>query len=303
MTSTSETSAPASAAMIETTSKVTAVHIDGLAVMKIVKHCQDALPTMVTGSLLGMMMAETGVLEITHAFPFPEQKVDGAGGMDGHEYQLEMMKMLREVNVDNNCVGWYQSALMGAYSTSTLVENQLGYQTDLTPNAVVLLYDPQQTNNGNLVLRAYRLSSACIDSLAKQNNAFISPSKFFEEIPVYMKNNGLASALLYEISTGNEADRFNCDYEQFNLDKDAYIEKNLELMCNWVDDLANEQYKFQYYVRQQRKENASGEAPKRLENLLINHQIRQYCDQMDKYTSGSFGKLFLASNLQKGSNE
>ena len=74
-------------------------------------------------------------------------------------------------------------------------------------------------------------------------------------------------------------------------------------MCNCVDDLANEQYKFQYYVRQQRKENASGEAPKRLENLLINHQIRQYCDQMDKYTSGSFGKLFLASNLQKGSNE
>lgn len=30
MTSTSETSAPASAAVIETTSKVTAVHIDGL---------------------------------------------------------------------------------------------------------------------------------------------------------------------------------------------------------------------------------------------------------------------------------
>ena len=271
--------------------------------MKIVKHCQDALPTMVTGSLLGMMMAETGVLEITHAFPFPEQKDDSTGGMDGHEYQLEMMKMLREVNVDNNCVGWYQSMLMGAYSTSTLVENQLGYQTDLSPNAVVLLYDPQQTNKGNLVLRAYRLSSACIDSLTKQNNAFISPSKFFEEIPVYMKNNGLASALLYELSLSNEADRFNCDYEQFNLDKDAYVEKNLELMCSWVDDLANEQYKFQYYVRQQRKESSSSEAPRRLENLLINHQIRQYCNQMDKYSSGAFGKLFLASNLQKDSTK
>ena len=243
-------------------------------------------------------MAEKGILEITHAFPFPEQKNDS--GADGHEYQLEMMKMLREVNVDNNCVGWYQSMLMGSYSTSALVENQKGYQMDLSPNAVVLLYDPQQTNKGNFVLRAYRLSSACMDALASEKNVFISPSKFFEEIPVYMKNNSLASAMIYNLSLGKDADRFNCDFEQFNLDKDAYIEKNLELMCNWVDDLANEQYKFQYYVRQQRKDLGTSDAsPRRLENLLINNQIRQYCDQVDKYAGGSFGKLFLASNLQK----
>ena len=266
--------------------------------MKIVKHCQDALPSMVTGSLLGMIMAEKGILEITHAFPFPEQKNDS--GADGHEYQLEMMKMLREVNVDNNCVGWYQSMLMGSYSTSALVENQKGYQMDLSPNAVVLLYDPQQTNKGNFVLRAYRLSSACMDALGSEKNVFVSPSKFFEEIPVYMKNNSLASAMIYNLSLGKDADRFNCDFEQFNLDKDAYIEKNLELMCNWVDDLANEQYKFQYYVRQQRKDLGTSDAsPRRLENLLINNQIRQYCDQVDKYAGGSFGKLFLASNLQK----
>ena len=139
--------------------------------MKIVKHCQDALPSMVTGSLLGMIMAEKGILEITHAFPFPEQKNDS--GADGHEYQLEMMKMLREVNVDNNCVGWYQSMLMGSYSTSALVENQKGYQMDLSPNAVVLLYDPQQTNKGNFVLRAYRLSSACMDALGSEKNVFV----------------------------------------------------------------------------------------------------------------------------------
>jgi len=278
--------------------------------MKIVKHCQDSLPSMVTGSLLGMMLDDDGILEITHAFPFPEQKDNGGDkNMDGHEYQLEMMKMLREVNVDNNCVGWYQSMLTGSYSTSTLVENQQGYQTDLSPNAVVLLYDPQQTNKGNLVLRAYRLSRECMELLStQQKNVFLSPSKFFEEIPVYMKNNGLTTAMLYELSQRSNVDHFNCDFEQFNLDKDSYIEKNLELMCNWVDDLANEQYKFQYYVRQQKKQQQnegedSGSTPRRLESLLINHQIRQYCDQMEKSSSGSFGKLFLANNLQKGSGK
>eukprot|EP00814_Leptocylindrus_danicus_P001955 CAMPEP_0116032668 /NCGR_PEP_ID=MMETSP0321-20121206/18313_1 /TAXON_ID=163516 /ORGANISM="Leptocylindrus danicus var. danicus, Strain B650" /LENGTH=293 /DNA_ID=CAMNT_0003508161 /DNA_START=30 /DNA_END=911 /DNA_ORIENTATION=+ len=284
------------ASVIDAKQKVTAVHIDGLAVLKIVKHCQDSLPTMVTGSLLGLMV-ENGVLEITHAFPFPDQPKDGSGDddMDGHEYQLEMMKMLREINVDNNCVGWYQSMLTGSYSTSTLVENQQGYQTDLSPNAVVLLYDPQQTLKGNLVLRAYRLSSACMNAMLKQNNSFISPSKFFEEIPIHIKNNGLANALLYDLNA-NDGGRFKCDYEQLDLEKDSYVEKNLELMCSWVDDLANEQHKFQYYARHQKKDD---DAPKRLESLLINHQIRQYCDQMDRFAGSNFGKLFLAKSLRK----
>ena len=73
--------------------------------MKIVKHCHDALPAMVTGSLLGLAV-DGGVLEITHAFPSPD---NGKDDEIDDEFQLEMMRMLREVNVDNNCVGWYRS--------------------------------------------------------------------------------------------------------------------------------------------------------------------------------------------------
>lgn len=32
---------------------------------------------------------------------------DEEGDPDGATYQLEMMRCLREVNVDNNTVGWY----------------------------------------------------------------------------------------------------------------------------------------------------------------------------------------------------
>lgn len=42
-------------------------------------------------------------------------KLQGRGGeeddeveADGANYQLEMMRCLREVNVDNNTVGWYE---------------------------------------------------------------------------------------------------------------------------------------------------------------------------------------------------
>merc|ERR1711971_615492 len=82
--------------------------------------------------------------------------------IDGHEFQLEMMRMLREVNVDNNCVGWYQSMYLGSYSTSSLVDNQLSYQTDLSPNAVVVLYDPMQTARGDVVMKCLRLTEECV---------------------------------------------------------------------------------------------------------------------------------------------
>lgn len=34
---------------------------------------------------------------------------------EGEGYQLEMMRCLREINVDNNMVGWYQSTYSGSF--------------------------------------------------------------------------------------------------------------------------------------------------------------------------------------------
>ena len=60
--------------------RVREVVIDGLAVLKIVKHCNENLPTMVAGSLLGLDV--DGVLDVTYAYPFPAAKsgeADGSG--------------------------------------------------------------------------------------------------------------------------------------------------------------------------------------------------------------------------------
>mmetsp|Transcript_28007 Transcript_28007/g.40088 ORF Transcript_28007/g.40088 Transcript_28007/m.40088 type:complete len:350 (+) Transcript_28007:124-1173(+) len=342
------------AAILTTEERVDAVHIDGLAALKIIKHCQESLPQMVTGSLLGLSVGK--VLEITHAFPFPEPVKKGssleqnnevvdelfqaADHMDGHEYQLEMMKMLREVNVDNNCVGWYQSMYLGSYSTQSLLENQLSYQTDLSSNAVVILYDPIQTTHGKLTLKCLRLTDECVTALNQNKNAFVDPKRIFEELPVTFTNPGLIQALLCDISQGTYDEPFHYPtktaiddgedpfstktttlFDNLDLSTNPYLEKHLEFLCSWVDDLASEQQKFNFYARSLARQDhvknragnkggrqteadtlegwASPDAPRRIESLLITNQIRNYCDQVNQFAGTGFGKLFLASSVHK----
>lgn len=326
------------AAVLEPEEPITAVHIDGLAVLKIVKHCQESLPSLVTGSLLGLVV-QNGVLEITHAFPFPQPASatdnlappSDTAELDGTEFQLEMMKMLREVNMDNNCVGWYQSIVLGSYPLG-LLENQSEYQTELSPHAVVLLYDPIQTTRGNLTLKCVRLTPEALVWLSKSENSFLDPSGMLEEVPVTIQQSSLVSALLHNVSTGHYAavaedavhgevaPVFDADttFDTMDLSTNPYLEKHLEYLTTWVDDLAAEQTKFNYYTKglargenrrnkQQNNETAvdakeawkSAEAPRRLDSLLISNQIRSYCDQVDQFADGGFGKLFLAEGLHK----
>ena len=153
----------------------------------------------------------------------------------------------------------------------------------------------------------------------------MDPKGIFEQVPVELTNLGLVKALLTDISATPSTATKPADglydigtdptLDLLDLSTAPYLEKHLEYMCSWVDDLVNEQYKFQYYQRQLarsgkdwRKRNkeegdtdgwASSDAPRRIESLLISQQIRSYCDQMDEFSEGGLGKLFLAGGLQK----
>jgi translation initiation factor 3 subunit H len=52
-------------------------------------------------------------------------------------------------------------------------------------------------------------------------------------------------------------------------------------------------------VTQQEKTWASSDAQRRMESLLMAHQIRMYCDQVDCFAISSFGKIFLMGGLNK----
>jgi translation initiation factor 3 subunit H len=277
------------------------------ALMKIIKHCHESLPNMVNGTLLGLAL-DSGVLEITHSFPNPGSGKAGPSPDEiyiDEDHQIEMMRMLREVNVDNNCVGWYQAMYLGIYSTPTVLEQQFSYQTDLSPNAVAILYDPLQSAHGDFCLKAYRLSDTALKMKEEGRNDFLEPSQIFEQLPVTFTNPSLATAMLQDWTPPSDL-----DLDRLDMSTQPYLEKHLELMCGWVDELAAEQQKFQYYTRHLARSSggnkgkiaagwASLEAPRRMEALLVTNQIEEYCEQMDKFTSGGLGKLFLAGGLHK----
>ncbi|KAG0574890.1 hypothetical protein KC19_VG300300 [Ceratodon purpureus] len=45
------------------------VQIEGLVALKIIKHCKECMPALVTGQLLGLDIGS--ILEVTNCFPFP----------------------------------------------------------------------------------------------------------------------------------------------------------------------------------------------------------------------------------------
>jgi translation initiation factor 3 subunit H len=318
------------------------VIIDGLAVLKIVKHCNDSLPSLVAGSLLGLDV--DGRLEITYSYSFPiprennGQKGDGVEELDGNEYQIEMMKMLRDVNVDNNCVGWYQSMFLGTICTNDVVGYQYSYQSseELSNNSVVIMYDPIQSQKGILVLKAFRLTDKFMELKRTNANQFIRPSEILEELPLKIRNVGHVSAFLrcLEDSHKNELD---CDFDPLSMNKEeVYAEKHLELLTSMLDDLVGEQIRFQKYsqsIAKTRQEHIrwlmkrvqdnieardagdyemstslqeSGlkplyDAPPRNDPLILMGQIDRYCKQVNEHVDGSIHKLLLTSKLNSAS--
>ena len=141
--------------------------------MKVIKHCSQTFPTSATGFLVGMDALST--LQVTNSFPFPTIDIPPT---DGHHdnnaasnlaaaaprakantaYQIEMIKKLREVNVDANNVGWYTSANLGNFVNLNMIENQYHYQKELNERTITLVHDVSRSSQGSLSLRAFRLS-------------------------------------------------------------------------------------------------------------------------------------------------
>jgi translation initiation factor 3 subunit H len=126
-------------------------------------------------------MEKNGVLEITNSFPYPEVVIAPSDGQNDKAadkaadlaaaaprskqniaYGNEMIKFLREVNVDANNVGWYTSTSMGNFVNLNTIENQFYYQSQLNERTVALIYDVSRSSQGTLNLRAYRLSPSFV---------------------------------------------------------------------------------------------------------------------------------------------
>jgi translation initiation factor 3 subunit H len=244
------------------------VQLDGRVILQIAKHSRDSSPQLVTGQLLGLDVGNT--LEVTSSFPFPSvdqdenQNQQGIQEEEGANYQLEMMRMLREVNVDNNTVGWYQSTTMGSYYTEELIETFVDYAESIE-RCVCIVYDPSVNDDGMFGLKAIRLTEQFLKTFkecggnmtsAKIAGKGLKWSDVIEEIPIVISNSVLVSAMMSQLDANadgrverDENKLTKEDLNRLHLNSAPFSQKSLEFLSESMDDLVQEQQKVAYYHR------------------------------------------------------
>lgn len=249
-----------------TAAQITEVHVDALAALRIIKHCRESLPSTVTGQIQGV--DNDGILQITNSFPFtasagPDEVDAGevdVDDMDGSQYQVSMLKRLRQMNYDVNTCGWYRTADPALFEAG-VVEDQFTYQQTF-PHSVVLVYDPSR--QGNLALVAYRLTPKFMQMRAAAPSGRFTMeglltnkltfSKVFQAVPVKIHNTSFASALIQQLMYDNglpdesklsmpsptfaslleETAGLSPNYDNLELNFDNYLEQRLENMIQEV---------------------------------------------------------------------
>lgn len=243
---------------------IRSVQLDGLVLLKIMKHCKENVSKVVTGSLLGCDF--DGRLEVTHVYASPSGESEDSIA----NYQLEMMKHLRKVNVELNNVGWYQSAFLSNFLRRDIVDAQFDFQTRI-PASVLVVHDVRRTTAGSLALKAYRLTDSFMKSYSKPAAAAsdsktpankkaaaavagaadkdkqFETSVIFEEIPIKVHNSHLVHGFLYEL---REQKAMRCDFDRLALSTSSFLEKNLDMLGAFIEDFSTEQGKFSYHSRQ-----------------------------------------------------
>lgn len=255
----------------------------------------------------------------------------------GASYQIEMMRCLREVNADNNTVGWYQSASpSGGYQTAELIETFVSYHESIK-KCVCLVYDPRRSARGALALKAVRLSDKFIQRFKEHKlagkdlrEAGVGWRDVFVEIPVKVHSPSLAQALVADL---DPAPRVTApDLERLDLAGGAYLGQTVAALVEGVDDILAEQTKISAYhrsvARQQqhmaqwlakrRQENAARRAageealpeedpaafrpipePPVLDQYLAVGQLAGGCERAAGACAAGIGKLYLAQALQR----
>ncbi|PGH20802.1 eukaryotic translation initiation factor 3 subunit H [Polytolypa hystricis UAMH7299] len=278
--------------------------------MKIIKHSSQTFPTVATGSIVGLDVR--GTLEVTNSFPFPVVDVPAESHFEGVPqnaaasapraksnalYQTEMIRMLREVNIDANNVGWYTSSNMGNFVNLNVIENQYHYQKELSERTVTLVHDVSRSSQGTLCLRAFRLSPQFMTAF--KENKFtteqLQKSNFryqdiFVELPVQIHNSHLLTSYLHQLpasppsepldlppsltalNEGRLASSFALtpNFDNLSLSIDPFLEKNCDLLLESIETHHTENNNFQYYQRSLAREQvkiAAWQAKRKAENM------------------------------------
>jgi len=177
------------------------------------------------------------------------------------QYQLEMMRLLRDVNVDHNTVGWYQCVPTDfagiSWLTETLVDTQYRYQKKFGVKCVFVIYDGSKASNQSLGIRAFRLSEKFCQAyktgkFATSNlqNFQLSDSSVLEEFPVTLRTSPLQKVLLSEIEK-HQPEIFpsaSNRLESLSVEVPA-IQRQLEAINDGLEEWQQDQNSWAYWWR------------------------------------------------------
>jgi len=249
-------------------------------------------------------------MQVTHSFGYVQKGSEEAGAQqdEGEQYQIDMQRLLREVHVDANTIGWYQTTHLGQFFSNTVIETQYLFQREI-PSSILLVYDPLQAAIGKPSFKALRLSQKFMEKHAElqTNTAALNdfpPSEMFNEFPVYIHSPAIVEAFLVDWSLMDATS--TTQIEALDTENQVFLERNMQLLISALQDLAEEQQKLQNFERQagrQQPDKGKGRGyrnnasqPRQLDTMILSQQIQNYCKQINEFSGDSFGKLFLLSN-------
>ena len=317
----------------KTTDKPT-VHIEGLVLLKVIKHCEEYLEQSqaVTGSLLGLRTRD--VIEITQCFSIPSTDVKAT-----QNFQKEMLGLMESCREDNYTMGWYRSAVNGRYLSEYTIQSQYKYQ-QTSPSAICLVYDPTASKNGRLLIRAFRLTNKFV-KFYKTNefgptmisNFNLNSDDIFEELSIKIHNSHLVHAFLFELRNVKE---LKCQFDRLHHNYQDPLINNLKQLSNSIDSYASETQHFKNYYRscknvqtrkqeylerlhsenRDRKSRGLGQRqipddlhrifpqdpePNRLESTTLTAQMESYTKEISTNVIQGLSKLFMTQSFQSNS--
>lgn len=231
------------------------------------------------------------------------------------------------------------NALMFVYDAVRSLGGSLSIRCFRLSDAFMAAYESQSLTLESMKQVSLSASSIFEEVPLRIRNSHLATALLAQLQKVAKKAGGQAgytcpTSIAAESSIGGAAD---FTFDRLDLSATHFIHKNLTSLTTSVGELASQQGQLQQYERRlanqmrlreewllrRREENkervASGMAAlpetdttlwfnkplqelrtsDRLDLLLNQAQTAEYCDQVNKFASQSFGKLFLASSLQQ----
>ena len=296
--------------------------------LKVQKFCRDNSHSVVSGQLLGLDVGST--LEVTNCFPYL-RRVEGDSVEEGANYQLEMMRCLRNVNVDSNHVGWFQSTYKGMYQTVELVETFMQYSKSLK-RTVCIVYDPFKEREGIHAFKAITVTDRFMQlyhekslPASKMLQLGLAWSDIFQEIPISVHNSSLCTAFMASIDSGNAVDagmqekleapsaeqlRTNTQQIQECIDEQQW--ELIKLSRHQRDSSRNQQQSASWLAQRQQENMArrsKGEEllseeipaeftlpePNNVDSLLLANQLHSYCESLHETAAQALIKTSIIS--------